>query len=207
MDRMVIILLAVLFSALSICNVSGYFIVVDASAEECFFDRVSAGTKMSLTFEVAEGGFLDIDVTISGPDGKSIYAGERESNGKYTFAAHSDGVYKYCFNNKMSTMTPKVLMFSMDIGEQPKDGVTKDKEDGETENKLEEMINELSTSLTTVKHEQEYMEVRERVHRAINDNTNSRVVLWSFFEAAVLVAMSLGQVYYLRRFFEVRRVV
>lgn len=62
-------------------------------------------------------------------------------------------------------------------------------------------------ALTGVKQEQEYMQVRDRIHRSINESTNSRVVLWSFFEALILVAMTVGQVYYLKRFFEVRRVV
>lgn len=188
-----------------------FFVTVDAHAEECFFDRVKSGTKMGLMFEVAEGGFLDIDVRIEGPDGKVVHSGERESNGKYTFAAHMDGMYKYCFSNQMSTMTPKIVMFTMDIGEAPSDNTNNtDGAGGESEpshNKLEDMIKELSTALTGVKHEQEYMMVRDRIHRGINDNTNSRVVMWSFFEALVLVAMTLGQVFYLKRFFEVRRVV
>ncbi|XP_012946751.1 transmembrane emp24 domain-containing protein 2 [Aplysia californica] len=206
-----LILFSPLALLLAFCGISrAYFISIDAHAEECFHDKVTSGTKMSLMFEVAEGGFLDIDIKIYGPDEKIIHSGDRESNGKYTFAAHMDGNYKYCFSNAMSTMTPKVVVFSIDVGEKPiameksKDGT----EEGDANhNQLTKMINELSSGLTGIKREQEYMEVRERIHRSINDNTNSRVVLWSFFEALVLVAMTLGQVYYLKRFFEVRRVV
>lgn len=42
----------------------GYFVNVDAHADECFYDRVNSGMKMGLTFEVVEGGFLDIDVKV-----------------------------------------------------------------------------------------------------------------------------------------------
>ncbi|VDD95142.1 unnamed protein product [Enterobius vermicularis] len=190
-------------------STSAYFIHIDANEEQCFFDRVVSGTKMGLMFEVAEGGFLDIDVKITGPDNNVIYKGERESSGKYTFGAHMDGVYTYCFGNQMSTMTPKVVMFSMEVIPPGAPAGTGDASPNPSESgaKLEEMIRELSTALTAVKHEQEYMEVRERVHRSINENTNSRVVLWAVFEALVLVSMAVGQVYYLKRFFEVRRVV
>ena len=41
----------------------------------------------------------------------------------------------------------------------------------------------------------------------VNDSTNSRVVWWSVFEAFLIVCMTFGQIYYLKRFFEVRRVI
>ncbi len=44
--------------------VQGFAILIDAHAEDCFYENVRAGTKMSLTFQVAEGGFLDIDVSV-----------------------------------------------------------------------------------------------------------------------------------------------
>jgi hypothetical protein len=91
-------------------------------------------------------------------------------------------------------------------------------------------VRELSAALLNIKHEQGYMEVRQATHRkslsffgsvsvcppqstqrftlhTVNDSTNSRVVWWSFFEALVLVTMTVGQVYYLHRFFEVRTMV
>ncbi|XP_053616985.1 transmembrane emp24 domain-containing protein 2 [Plodia interpunctella] len=191
--------------AISFSTAKCYTITVDAHAEECFFEKVEANTKMGLTFEIAEGGFLDIDVTITAPDGSELYRGERESSGMYTFSAPTSGRYTYCFSNKMSTMTPKVVMFNLEMGDVP----NKEEQKGSEvdHNKLEDMIKELASTLKIVKHEQEYMQVRDRIHRSINESTNSKVVLWSIFEAGVLLVMTLGQVYYLKRFFEVQRVV
>jgi len=64
-SRLLLLLLFILLEcSLCIKHAAGYFIHIDAHAEECFFDRVTSGTKMSLMFEVAEGGFLDIDVKV-----------------------------------------------------------------------------------------------------------------------------------------------
>jgi len=49
---------------LSLKSTLGYYVIVDAHSDECFFEKLTSGTKLLLTFEVIEGGFLDIDVTV-----------------------------------------------------------------------------------------------------------------------------------------------
>ena len=38
--------------------------VVPASREECFVEDLEKGTEVGLTYQVTEGGFLDIDVAV-----------------------------------------------------------------------------------------------------------------------------------------------
>jgi p24 family protein beta-1 len=83
---------------------------------------------------------------------------------------------------------------------------------------LAQEVRTLGQWLQQVKDEQEYIKVRERVHRdsaipsfisltVAAESTNSRVKWWAIFQTGVLVGVCIFQVSYLKRFFEVKRVV
>lgn len=189
--------------AVTLQKAEAYITTLDAHSEECFFEKAIASTKLGFTFEVIEGGFLDIDVSIFDPDGNMIHQEPKASSGKYTIEANRDGPYKYCFSNKMSTVTPKVVMFSVETARQVQHKLS----GAQDQEKLNDMIKELTNSMTSVKHELEYLSVRDRIHRNVNDSTNSRVIVWTWVEMLILLGVSWGQVVYLKRFFEVRRVI
>lgn len=61
--------------------------------------------------------------------------------------------------------------------------------------KLEEMITELSAILSSVKHEQEYMTVRERIHRASKLSTCAQYLCRNFVNVSdVLMRVNCGSV-------------
>lgn len=206
-------LVVLLIVCIAIPSSWSYRVSVDALAEECFFDKVEdVGTHIGITFEVIDGGFLDIDLAITGPEGEVIYNRERESSGKVTFAASKQGKYTYCFSNRMSTITPKEVMFFTEVGEkdkpltQPGDYTSEEIKEIQPE-KLEGMIKELRTTILGIKHEQDYMEVRDRIHITISESTNRRVLMWVIFEFLMVILVTVSQVVHIKRFFEIRRIV
>lgn len=123
----------------------------------------------------------------------------KKDTGTYSFTATQDGRYKYCFSNEMSTVTAKTVSFNVH-------GVMYVEDEGHTA-PIEREIRALSSALEAVKDEQEYIVVRERLHRDTAESTNDRVKWWSIIQTAVLFAVCGWQVFYLRRFFEIKRVV
>lgn len=65
----------------------------------------------------------------------------------------------------------------------------------------------LSNLLNQVRDEQQYIVIRERTHRNTAESTNARVKWWSIAQMGVLVGEGVFQVWWLKRFFEVKRVV
>lgn len=65
-------------------------------------------------------------------------------------------------------------------------------------------MRQLSELVSQVKDEQGYIVVRERTHRNTAESTNARVKWWSIFQLLVLGAEGVFQVWWLKRFFEVR---
>lgn len=97
-------------------------------------------------FEVIDGGFHDIELRITDPEGKVIHEGE-EKSGKYTFGTGDpEAKYTYCFINEKGSMAPKTIMFNMDVldaGRAP--GAPNESEVGH--NKLEDMVTTIAICL------------------------------------------------------------
>lgn len=142
---------------------------------------------------------MDIDFWLSDPKGKMLSTIHRRPTGTFAFTADEDGRHTYCFSNEMSSVSPKVLSFNVH-------GILYI-EDSPHIAPVEHEIRKLSSGIQGIKDEQEYIVVRERVHRNTAESTNDRVKWWSVAQTIMLVAVCGWNVHYLKSWFEVKRVI
>ena len=148
------------------------------------------------------------------------------SSGDHSFDARNDGKHLYCFSNEAWSASTKEVSFNVHgivyvpESEAPSDpleaeGVSwiltsafVDGKDLFSKNHLltarDITVKQLTELLNQVKDEQSYIVVRERTHRNTAESTNGRVKWWSIFQLGVLIGEGIFQVWWLKRFFEVR---
>lgn len=67
---------------------------------------------------------------VFGPHGEARYSVQRQKSGTFTVVAESSGLYRVCFSNRMSTLTEKLVAFSIHTGDQLYQDIAKQGESG-----------------------------------------------------------------------------
>lgn len=180
--------------------------------EVCFYEIVEPNIKMIFSFEVADGGHLDIDVRVKDPNGLVLYRKDAAESGKFEHTTTFRGNHQLCFSNVMSSQKEKYVLFEIDRSDMVSHKSIKEPSaDGSTEepdkeiSRLEDMVEDLLLSTVGARHDVRYLTTRDKNHRKLSEATNSTVVYWSLVEFLLLLVVTAGQVWYLKRFFETRR--
>eukprot|EP00993_Chasmostoma_nieuportense_P003898 NODE_4593_length_765_cov_36.423197_g4434_i0.p1 GENE.NODE_4593_length_765_cov_36.423197_g4434_i0~~NODE_4593_length_765_cov_36.423197_g4434_i0.p1 ORF type:complete len:195 (+),score=60.56 NODE_4593_length_765_cov_36.423197_g4434_i0:38-622(+) len=191
---MIILLLWILL----VGDASSMTIKIEPKTKECYMEDLVKGTEYTLQFQVTAGGLYDIDVHLYSPDHTLLKSWGVATEGKHTWVTEREGKYLFCLSNEMAKWTPKWVSFSLSQTNNP------DLAKLEHIDPIERTIMELSEGLNDLQEEQHYLRSVERIHRQTIDATNVRMLYWSMFEVLVLLSMGLFQIYYLKRFLEVK---
>lgn len=173
--------------------------------KQCFFENLKAGDELAISFQVGSRNPSNTDqytadFSIVSPNHQVVVTRENLDHGDISYKADTNGKYLYCFSNEKTNRVDLDVSFNVH-------GVVYIDVNDPKADTLDYAIQQLNRLTQEVKDEQAYLVIRERTHRNTAESTNSRVKWWSVFQIIVVAANSLFQIYYLKRFFEVKSVV
>lgn len=190
---------------LFIATATAHNVLLPAYGKQCFFENLKVNDELAVSFQVGDRNpqgteQLTCDFWVMNPQGQVVQSETGVSHGDVSSVAKGAGKYQYCFSNEAYSITTKDISFNIH-------GVIYIDVNDPSSNSLEASVKRLSQLTSEVKDQQNYIIIRERTHRNTAESTNSRVKWWSVFQLIVVALNSLFQVYYLKRFFEVKSVV
>ena len=172
---------------------------IEAKTEVCFTEYIGRDIPLSFTFQVTAGGKLDLDVTIYDATGRKLTGWTEATEGHYNLRGDAaNPKFKFCFSNLMARFTPKWVNFYFHKGQHPAVAKPQDLDP------VERSIMQLSQQLDKVVADQAEMRRSEHDHRNTIEDVNERMLLWSVFECVALLVAGGFQLFFLKRFLEVR---
>ncbi len=171
----------------------------------CFFEDFEEGSDWVFAYHVIKGGKGDIDVVVESPGSQApLYRAQRKQKDAIEFEA-ARGRYAFCFSNKFSTVSHKVVSFELHPEDEQPLAVEAGIDELHANTQLEQSMDMIHVASSRVLGLQREFRMREARGRYLAEVLNSRVLWWAAGQSAVLILMGIGQVCVLRCFFTEKR--
>jgi p24 family protein beta-1 len=189
-----------------IACVSSYTLELKPNEKFCLFEQIKRGETFLVGYQVQDGPDFVVDFWLTDPRQQMVKHVEKQAGHEISLEkpAPEDGRYSYCFWNKATEEPSKLISFYTWKDEPGKNGQAAD--DDKT-SPLNKELQSFKDGVRAMKADQEYIVIRERVHRDTAESTNTRVLMWSLVQIGMVLGVCSFQIWYLTQFFEVKRVV
>lgn len=167
--------------------------------KQCFYEELEKDTKFYVEFQVIAGGNYDLDCFVTDPLGNVLYNEEKKQYDSFSHTTTMSGVYKVCFSNEFSTLSPKTVYLEFRHGnEKP---LLQNMVGTTALTQLESSCVSIHQILNVVSESQTWYRLREAHDRIKAEHLLERVTFWSIGETVLLFFIGIGQVVLLRSFF------
>lgn len=148
-----------------------------------------------------------ISTKVTSPYGNTLHHKENVTYGQFAFTTNEAGQYLACFWLDGHNEKGGVVSVNIDW----KTGIAaKDWESVARKEKIEGVeleLRKLEGAVEAIHENLLYLKSREAEMRTVSETTNSRVAWYSIMSLGVCILASVGQLWYLKRFFQKKKLI
>ncbi|KAI8848527.1 emp24/gp25L/p24 family/GOLD-domain-containing protein [Chytridium lagenaria] len=156
-------------------------------------------------FEVGEGNAqrLDVEIFDDAPTPNRYWTKPNVVPGsqKFSFTTHTAGNVHFCFSNVLA----EDHCLHVDTGDDAMDAAELFKD--QKLKPMEQELYRLERLAERVVADMNELKIREEEMRNVNESTNERVVWFSTFSIIVLISLGGWQIWYMRKFFQSKKLI
>lgn len=167
---------------------------VPAFAKEClYFIMDTEEDSILVNFQVLTGGNFEIDFEITAPNGDKVITANDKRYADYLVRSFGLGEYSFCFSNRVSTVTPKKVEFSIELERDVDYYNSQESTKNNDEVMSEHAISEINRNFDQMRKMLDYLRAREWRNMSTVKSTESRIYWFGLLSSAAMIGLGVCQ--------------
>ncbi|KAG4194262.1 Transmembrane emp24 domain-containing 10 [Gossypium arboreum] len=187
------------------------WLTIPSSGTKCVSEEIQSNVVVLGDYYVIDENNPDhiptISARVTSPFGNNLHHNENATHGQFAFTTSESGNYLACFWKDGSFQKDSELTLGVDW----KTGIAaKDWESVAKKEKIEGVelvLRRLQGIVETIRGNLIYLRDREADMREVSEATNARVAWFSIMSLGVCIAVSVLQIWYLKRYFVKKKLI